>query len=303
MTLRIYVYLCIFLLCECRININIKVSSSKTGSNISYNGFDDKLITSKEINLYNLSDSNLKKGVRIELGRIPDDVFLNESPKYGDLYKTYKWPRIRRNLRVKKAEVMDVISKNVIVNKIDHINNTTRKSKIRINEFFPVENIVSSAWSKDGLPDDDINYKINIDLILKKVTFDNKWRNTTLKTVEIQFGLKNPGYVEIEPGNTITTKLTARKTTALYKITYKAQLTGSMIVNFAHVYGQYHFYAPKISDIMKANRLNNEILTTEVIEIKCYTDPRMDVFDKSTGRKMAIMFLNKPFWRRKNKNK
>ncbi|CAG9572649.1 unnamed protein product [Danaus chrysippus] len=238
-----------------------------------------------------MSDSNLKQGVRIELGRIPDDVFLNESPKYGDLYETYNWTRIRRNLCVKKAEIMDVISKNVIVNKIDHINNTTKKSKIRINEYFPVENIISSAWSKDGLPDDDIYYNMNIDLILKKVTLENKWSNTKLKTVEIQFGLKNPGYVEIEPGETITTKLTARKTTALYKITYKAQLTGSIIANFAHEYGKYHFYAPKISDIMKANRLNNEIITTEVIEIKCYTDPRMDVFDKKTGKRMIIKAL------------
>ncbi|XP_050358155.1 uncharacterized protein LOC126778539 [Nymphalis io] len=302
MNLLINYFVCIliFVKCHARININIKVASSKGGTAVSFNGTDMKLVSEKEVKIYNITDYNLNKGLRIELGKAPDNIFLKDPTTYGNLYSNYKWKEIHRKLYIKSAKIIDIVNEKVELKSRNYINNTTRKAKIKVNLHEPVETIISSFWDKDGFHDD-IYYNIIVDHYKTKLNFTNKWMDNNFKSKKSIFGMSNVGFINIAPGNTVTTKLTAKRTVILLKVKYTSSLIGNLVINYARVYGKYHFYAPNISNIMKAAKLNNEIIITEAIEIKSYTDPVLDVIDNSTGKQMPMIFINKRFHQRKLK--
>ncbi|XP_026484159.2 uncharacterized protein LOC113392096 [Vanessa tameamea] len=295
-----FVYILYYVQCRAEININVKVASNKGGSAVTSNGSDVKLVTEKEVKLYNITDYNLNRGLRIELGKAPDDIFLKDPTTYGNLFSKYKWNEIHRKLYVKSAEIIDIVNESVELKSRNYINNTTRKAKIKVNLHEPVETIISSFWDKNGFHDD-IYYNITIDHYKTKLIYKNKWMDNNFKTKKSIFGMSNVGFINIAPGYTVTTKLTAKRTVILVKVIYTSSLIGSLVINYAHVYGKYHFYAPNISKIMKAAKLNNEIIITEAIEIKCYTDPVIDVIDNTTGKKMPMIFIDKRFHQQKPK--
>lgn len=285
----------LFVKCNAKINVNIKVSSNRAVSGVNFTGDHKKLITDKEIRLYNVSEDNLKYGVKVELGKAPDDIFLKDPTRYGDLYRKYKWNEVRRSLQIQSAEIDDIINENTVVTTIDHINNTTSKLKKNIRIYKNVHLNVKSLWSDKGMFVDDIPYRVNVSIDLQKFVFENKWRKDNYKTEKMTFGVNSFGIVNIEPGKAVTMKLLGKRTIIIAKLTYVARLTGQIITNYARLYGKYHFYAPSISNIMKAAKLKNEILTTEYVEIVCYTDPYVEVRDKSTGKKIPIKYPNKAF--------
>lgn len=281
--------------CNGKININIRVASHKTVSSVNFTGDNNKLITDKEIRLYNVSEDNLKYGVRVELGKAPDNIFLKDPTRYGDLYRKYIWNEVRRNLRIQSAEIDDIINENTVVTVIDHINNTTSKLRKNIRIYKNIHLNTKSLWPDNGMFVDDIPYRVNVSIDLQNFVFENKWRKDNYKTAKMSFGVNSFGYVDIEPGKAVTMKLLGKKTIIVAKITYIARLTGQIITNYARLYGKYHFYAPSISNIMKAAKLQNEIITTEYIEIVCHTDPLIEVRDKFTGKKIPIQYANKAF--------
>ncbi|CAH0718416.1 unnamed protein product, partial [Brenthis ino] len=295
-------YLIFFVLkCSGKINIDIKLASHKTVAAVHFSGADNKLITAKEINLYNVTDDNLKRGARVELGRTPDDVFLKNPTPYGDLYQKYKWREVYRNVHVLSAEIDDIINENEVITVVDYINNTTNNVRKDMRMYRTVEHTMKSLWSSDGLPMDNIPYKVKVAYYLQHFSYENKWREINFKTTKINFGVNSYGFIEVEPGKSVTVKLLGKRTTVLVKIKYIASLTGQIIANYAREYGKYHFWAPSAANIMKAGNLNNEIITTEFIEIKCYTDPSIKVKDTLTGKRIPIKFTYKPFRGRKHK--
>ncbi|XP_063366361.1 spherulin-2A-like, partial [Cydia amplana] len=54
---------------------------------------------------FNITSSNLKAAVRAHAGGTPLDVFLKSPTPWGDLYKTYNWPEVKRNTKVKRVKI------------------------------------------------------------------------------------------------------------------------------------------------------------------------------------------------------
>lgn len=292
------VYLIILMFCttnsEDKIKITIKVASSKGGLKVNFTGADKKKISDKDVKTFNITDDNLKNGTKVELGEKPKDVFLKDPTAYGNLYRKFKWQEVRRIIKVKSVVIQDIINENVLLTVHGHINNTTRKLKIPIKLLENVENSLKSSWSKNGFPDEEIYYETRVDFFnLYHNVFENKWRSESLKLATLPFGLQSAGHINVKPGRTVTMKLRAKRTLLLLRITYTAYLTGSIIVNYPHLLGKYHFYAPSVSNIMKAANISNNIITTEVMELKCHTDPVLDVFDKTSGEKVPIVFAGR----------
>ncbi|CAH2217059.1 jg4490 [Pararge aegeria aegeria] len=187
--------------CYAKITINITVASSKGGIILHFGGRDTKLISDKEVNIFNITDVNLKRGIRVEFGDTPNDVYLKDPTPYGNLYQKFKWQQVNREIIVKSASVLDIINENIVLTVHEHINNATRELKIPIKIFENVENTFKSSWSKNGLPDDEIYYDINIDFFNeKKINFENKWRNDSLRTASLLFGYQTAGKINIAPG-------------------------------------------------------------------------------------------------------
>ncbi|CAG5057682.1 unnamed protein product [Parnassius apollo] len=248
-----------------------------------------------EVKLFNITDDNLRRGLKIELGKVPDNIFMKDPTPYSNLYQKYRWKQIERNLQVKNAEVVDVLNVNTIIKTHEHINNTTNTIQSKVSIFETIENTISSFWSEEGLPEDEIFFDIDYNFNGRAVSYHNRWRKDNLQNASQSFGVSKDGFINIQSGQRVTTRLKGTKTILLIKINYVASLVGNLVVNYAHVYGKYHFWAPNVNDIMKAAGIINEIITTELIEVRCYNDPVLEIFDSSTEKPMRIVTPPTPF--------
>lgn len=302
--LRSLTFLIIIIFSECEIKIFVKTATNKNDINVTYIGDDKKIITNMEVNLFNITDNNLSKGVRIELGKYPDDIYLNDPTKYGNIYENYNWTPVKRNLRVKNIKVIEVIKENIIVKNHEYINNTTNTINVNISIYETIENRVTSFWNNNGLPEDSISYNIDYNFHGNIISFKNQWRKNNFHSVSLPFGIKKDGYINIEPGNKATVRLKGKKLVILIEVTYVANLIGNVVLNYAHLYGKYHFWAPSVGNIMKAAGLINKIMTTELLEVHCYAEPSVDVFNCINGDVINVITPLTPFrFRHKSKNK
>ncbi|CAH0403738.1 unnamed protein product [Chilo suppressalis] len=306
-TKKSILYQLIFLLvfpvvCQSKIKINITVASYIKNVITEFQGEDNKVVTDHEKELYNITLENLNRGMRVELGKAPDNLFLKDPTPYGDLYKRYKWPEVKRNLKVVNAEIVDLIRKEGVLKTHEHVNNSTEAVKKIRSLYDFVESSVYSSWSKTGLPAEETFYDVNVNFGDTKFVYENEWRDRTLKSTLVKIGVTKKGRITVKPGQTVVTKLKAFKTIITIKLKYKAQLIGNLIGDYERLYGKYHFYSPNINNIMGAAGLTNDIETTESLEVVCYSDPSLHVYDRDTGltvRSDTVLWL----FRSKKRNK
>lgn len=271
------------ILCSAKIKIEIKTDSIHEDIRINVSGHDNKLVTDEEIALFNITKDNLLRGVRVELGRYPKDVFLKDPTPYKSLFKQYKWEEVRRHLEITKTKVLQVVNENAVLNFHEHVNKASISINYTAAVFQTVENTIFSSWSKYGLPEGETFYDISVGFHSKMFNYENKWRNDSVRIFNSAFGVKKEGFTETMPGQTIVSKLTGLKTIILIEVEYTAKLIGNIIADYETLYGNYHFYSPTIAKIMKAANLFNEVKTTEWIEIRCYTEPKLRIIYKDTG--------------------
>lgn len=288
------------IICDAKIQINITVASNKRDAVISFSGADKKLITDHEIELFNISMVNLNRGVRVELGKVPDGgIYLKDPTPYGNVFHKFKWPEIQRNLHVERVQIHEMITKKVVLKQHEHVNYSADDSQSERSLFVDVENSAYSNWSAKGLPDEDIFYDVLFKCANTSFKYENKWRNRSLKSSFVRFGTSDQKSMTLKPGRGIVKTLTALKTIFVLRVDYKAQLTGNIIADYENLYGKYHFYAPTIDNIMVAGKIVNEIVTSEKIEIRCFTDPRLDIYDKDTGALIKFQ-TGRLFWKQRH---
>lgn len=280
-----------------KININIKTSNYFNKTEVNFTGKDIKLVTDEEVSLFNITHANLNRGIRIELGKVPNDVFLRDPTPYDDLFKKYKWPEVRRVLIVKSAKIIKFMQQNVTMKTHVHINNTTMTIKSKTDMMVMVENTALSLWSPNGLPKDVINYNVTIDFGYGNWTFGDTWRDERLRYTNLPFGT-NKGIVDLKSGQKIVSTLSGIKIVMLIEIEYIANLVGNIIADFKSLYGKYHFYSPSLHNIMRAAKLKNEVVTKEFLEVRFYTNPKIVVFDIDSGEELNVE-LKKRHWRKK----
>ncbi|XP_073965782.1 U-megalopygitoxin(8)-Mo12-like [Choristoneura fumiferana] len=275
------------LIIEARLKINITVGSFRNNVKIQTFGSDMKVVTEKEIKIFNITDYNLNRGFTKELGKAPNNLFLKDPTNYDDLFNYFEWEPVRRKLFVKKIKILEPVLEDVVLKRQSNINNSSGIVRSNVSIFQNVETVVRSSWDRRGIPDEDIYYDIIINLHNNHFGYVKKWRDSKIKSRNLPIGIAEEGFIETKPGQSVTVKLSAHKTVVLIEITYAAVLTGSIIGDYQNLYGKYHFYAPAVIDIMRAANLTNEFLTKELLEIRCFTSPKLDMVD-GRGRKVYI---------------
>lgn len=281
------------ILCSAKIKIDIKTDTNYEDIKIAVSGHDTKLVNDDVVTLFNITKDNLMRGVRVELGRYPKDIFLKDPTPYKNLFKRFKWEEVRRHLRITKTKVLQIINEDVIVDVHEYVNTASVPINFTATVFQTVENTIFSFWSKYGLPKDDILYDINVNFHNKIFKYENKWRNDSVRVVNSEFGIIKGGFTEIMPGQTILSKLTGLKTIILIEVEYTSKLIGNIIADYEILYGKYHFYSPTIAKIMKAANLLNEVTTKEFIEIRCYMEPKLRVFYVDTEKDVPFYYTRK----------
>lgn len=282
-------------MCSTRIKIDIKTDSNYDDVRIKVSGHDNKLVTDNEIALFNITKENLLRGARIELGRYPNDIFLKDPTPYKNLYKRFKWEEVRRHLKITNTNVLQIVNEDVVVTVHEHINSASDSVNYTAAVFETVENTIFSFWSEYGLPKDEMVYDIDVKFHNKRIKYEIQWRNDSGRAVNSDFGVRKEGYTEVMPDQTILSKLTGLKTIILIEVEYTANLIGNIFADFENLYGKYHFYSPTIANIMRAAELENSVITTEWIEIRCYTEPKLRVFYKDTGLDVPFHYTREDF--------
>ncbi|XP_038217213.1 uncharacterized protein LOC119836072 [Zerene cesonia] len=274
--------------CVSDLEITINVAPNKDKNNVTYSGVDEKLISGTDIILFNITKENLKRGCRVEFGQTPDEVFLKDPTEYHNLYSKFDWKQVNRDIRVKNVEIYDTIIEDVVLKSSSHINNTTDTIKSKIALYERVENTVVTKWSNTGYPGE-FSYNVNANFDGIRFKIKHSWRKNEMKFVSVNFGASRQGFIYLRPNQISSTVLTAKRIIIIVKIDFVTSLSGCVVANYGHLIATYHFWAPSIDNIMKAANIKNEIITSEVMEIKCYTDPVVNVFDKSTKMKLHMV--------------
>ncbi|KAJ8706007.1 hypothetical protein PYW07_010784 [Mythimna separata] len=295
--LLIYLLISTIITVNARIVINITVPFNETNVvRTIYRGSDGKVVTDAELKLFNITNDRLNEGMKETLTKVPDGIYLTDPTPHGDTFNKFHWQEMTRRLTIKNITIIDIVNEDVVLDKHEHINNTTDHIKAKRSMYRVIENRISSTWAKTGLPRDEIFTNFTIDFGNGNVSYVNKWRNESSYSVKGLIGVTKPWYILIKPGQTVVTELIASKTIVILKVVYEAQLVGSIIASYAKVYGTYHFYAPTVQNVMKAGNMTNEVVTSEFLEIRCFTNPRLKVYDKLTGaiveppkRKLPLM--------------
>ena len=270
---------------DARVSINITVLSNKSDVFIYTNcsGYDYKVVTDAELKLFNITTARLDKSVKVHLGNVSDDIYLKHPTPHGDLFNKFNGTEMRRRLTVKRSQVIDIINEDFVLDTHEHINNTTNDITSQRSMYDDIENRISSTWSATGLPNDEIFTNFTIDFGYGNLSYVRKWRNESTQMIRLPIGVTEKGLITIKPGQTVVTKLKVSKTIVVLKLVYEAELSGQLILSYASTLGKYHFYAPAVKDIMKAGNMTNEVITTEILEVRCFTNPRLEVYDKLTG--------------------
>ncbi|XP_047509126.1 uncharacterized protein LOC125052365 [Pieris napi] len=270
-------------ICKGEIEISVKLGSSKDNCSISFTGAHKVLASGYDLARFNITENRMKQGIKILFGKTPDDVFLKDPTYFNNVFRDHHWEEVTRTTKVKKIEILNIFSKNVILKTVNHINNTSIKIQAKIRLFDTIETSVVSTWHENTYPAN-IMYNISFNIGSQRFNLSKKWNENVTNNMWLNFGSRKKGYIPLEPGNIVTKILSAKKTTVILRIKYITSLTGCVFANYSRVYGQYHFWAPFIHDIMKSIKMKNEIISTELLEIQCYTDPQLTFLDKETKR-------------------
>lgn len=300
----IFTLLLLPLLSNAKIKLNITTAATLKEASVTYTGEDKKLVTDLETEVFNLTIDNVKYGIRVELGRYPENVFMKDPTKYDNLYEKFHWQPVTRRVRVEKAEIVDIIDEPVVLKVHEFINNTTEKIRTTVDIYDDVENTAYSTWSKYGFPIDDLEYEVNIYFksVRKSLAYTNTWRNGTYRNNYIKFGATKPGYVVVKPGDSLKTTLKAFKSIMLVEISYVTDMIGRFIADFEELEGiHYHFFAPSVLNIMKAGGIYKVVKTKELMEIRFFTDPQLSLSRKRDNGTVLIVAPPSPFKVRKNK--
>lgn len=276
------------------IQLDVSIDSNKNDIVIKYSGSDRKIVTNTELTLFNITTENLNKGMKVEMGKAPNDIFLHDPTNYGNIFQKFKWQPVQRSIKVHKTKIADILKEDVVLKKHEFINYSSSVVKSKRNIYEVVENTAQSMWSEGGIAEDEIFYNVDLNFTYGHFKYKNKWRSNKLHSTRMSFGVTKKGNIFTRPNATVVTDLLATKMIIIIEVVYKAELIGSAVANYARLYGKYHFWAPSIQSIMKAANMKNEFLTTEEIEVRCFVNPRSQEVVKPAQESSGFKGKRKP---------
>lgn len=271
--------------------IDIKVIAGPDGksSDVKATGSIQHVITNDERGTFKLSDSELKSAVNAYFGQSPTDAYLSSPTPWGDLYKTYSWPQVQTVLVVSSAQVLGVSSQPVIVKTQEFANNSSKKATFNVAVSESVEDTVTSSWNTGGTLSISQSISVGVDFIVKgtvkdTLSYSQDWNVGGSKSKTVTVGSESGASIELKPGQAIEAKLSASRGVLKVRVFYNAYLIGNTAVNYDKGYKGHHFWSLPIKDVMAKAKINNSVKSTQDIEIGYYSNSKVDLFDKKSGK-------------------
>lgn len=278
------------------IDISVVAGSDAGSSSVQASGSVQHIITQQERESFNLNDNQLKNAVSAYFGKRPNDAYLSSPTPWGDLYKTYGWPQVQTVLVVDKAEIMGLTSQPVIVKTQEFVNNSSQKGTFNVAISEQLSNTATTSWNMGASLTVTEKITAGIDFIAKgsaelsmSLTTSFGVGGSNSKTVTV--GSNSGVTVELDPGESIIASLSASRGSLKVRIWYRAYLVGSTAVNYNPTYKDHHFWSLPISGVMQAGGIKNEIMTVQDIEIGYYSNSKIELSDKLTGKSISTHYF------------
>ncbi|XP_021195733.3 spherulin-2A [Helicoverpa armigera] len=289
MGLKLLVLVLIIKQVVARIQINAIVDEHKQ-VHVTYNGIELHLISDEDIRSFHLEDENLIEAVTKHLGQRPKDIYLKSPTPWGDLYKTYKWETVKREMSIKSVRVTGISKDPVVVLSQDFENISSNKTiKVNTGISHTIENTITTSWtkSKEFTVSQEIEYEFNVGFAKAAGTtgfsFTSNWGVSEEITKTDTIGTTSGMETELKPGQAVTAVLSAKAGFLELEVVHKASLRGNVAVNFRRKHAGHHFWGPTIQDVMRTGGISNEIITIETIRFGFHVEGSLKVYDKETG--------------------
>ena len=276
--------------------INIKAGATETESSISANGQLTHVILESDRGSFSIgSDADLKKAVGSYFGKEPTDVYLKSPTPLNDLYTSNGWPEVQTVLVPKKAEILDVNTKPIIL-KTDTITNTSDNTATFTSKLSKdVTDTISNAWSmsskvsfhqmidyKFRFPGNGVGHETAYDL-------EQEWGRSYTVTKDSTVGAKAGVSVELKPGESATVELSANSGRMHVRITYAAILKGHTAVNYDPAYKGHHFWGLPIGNVLGDI---NKVQIVQEIKVDFHCNPTVTVKKASTNEDIKFLFAD-----------
>uniref|UniRef100_A0A2A4JM53 Uncharacterized protein n=1 Tax=Heliothis virescens TaxID=7102 RepID=A0A2A4JM53_HELVI len=288
MSLKLLVLVLLLKQVVARIQINAIVDEHKQ-VRVTYKGIELNLISDEDVKSFHIEEENLKEAVSKHLGKRPRDVYLKSPTPWGDLYETYKWETVKRELSIKSARVTGITKEPVVVLAQDFENISNKTIKVNTGISHTIENTVTTSWtkSKEFTVSQEIEYEFNVGFSKASGTtgfsFTTNWGVSEEITKTDTIGTTSGMETELKPGQAVTAVLSAKAGFLELEVVHRASLRGNLAVNFKRKHAGHHFWGPTIQDVMRTGGISNEIITIETIRFGFHVEGSLKVYDKETG--------------------
>lgn len=262
---------------QCSVNINLNPCDNEY---LTYEGKDLKLITDEEMILFNLNDYTMKVGAKSYIGKVPDSLYIRNPTPWGDLYKQFDWPELRRKIEIGKTELLYFNMKPITLVTRHFINNSTRNNNLNAGIRQPVKNTIKVKWKEGDFKefhDFIVNFTVKFDNFDDNVNIKLKWGEDYDGFYDTILGSGDGISTTLKPKDDYTAKLLAKKGVLKFEIDYMVRITGSIAVNFKNEFGGHHFWAVYSDDIMERAGLKHALWGRQVVTMQFYCEPWLEI--------------------------
>lgn len=280
--------------------VQIVAGSDEASSSVQVSGSIQHVITDAEVTTFGVGDHDLKEAVKAYFGKKPNDAYLHSPTPWGDLYKKYGWPQVQTVLVPTKAEILGITSNPTILATRVFTNNSSVEGTFNAGISEQVTNTSTSSWSTGGTLSvgQEIEYKIGFlgTGVGGKTTFSysQSWGIGGTVSDSVTVGSEAGVSVNLQPGESVESELSASRGTMQVRITYNAYLIGSTAVNYNPRYKDHHFWGLPIDRVMSSGKILNSVKSTENIEIGYYSDAKVELKDPKGKVRSSYMMADVP---------
>lgn len=269
------------------IDVKIVAGPDQGSSSAEVSGSIQHIITPEERVTFGLSDTQLKNAVGKYFGKNPKDAYLSSPTPWGDLYKTYGWEQVSVVLVPVKAEILGITSNPTIIKTQEFVNSSSVTATFNVGISETLSNTSTSSWSTGGTlsVEEKISFSVTIEGIASvggeyRMAYDQSWGIGGKESKEVSVGSTQGLTVELKPGESVVSELTASRGEMNVLVYYDAYLKGYAAVNYDPTFKDHHFWALPISEVMSAAGISNSVKSNQTISIGYYSNGQVELKDK-----------------------
>lgn len=284
-------------------NMKVNITSSTDAAQCSASAFGSNvaLISDAERNTFGLNDSQLKRAVERDFGRVPTNAFLRETTQWGGLYAPYGWREVTRTLRPVSARILSQNTSPTLIMTQDFVNNSSVPATFNAGISQSVENTVSTSWSTGGTLSVGGAVEIGVKIFgiggtaTASISYEQSWGVGGEKSTSVVLGAESGLEVTLAPGKAVTAELVATRGTMRTEVIYSGSLSGQCALNYNPRYNGHHFWALPITRVMANSNIGNAISSTQILDVGFYANASVILRDKNTKEIIRIFNCDDKF--------